>query len=308
VRGAHDFAAAGVDLHGHRVEYREIGDGPPVVLIHGMINSSRHWEAVARQLSRGHRVIAPDLIGHGDSATPRGDYSLGAHAAAIRDLLTVLGVERASIVGHSLGGGVALQFFYQFPQRTERLALVSSGGLGREVSPLLRTAALPGMSAALALASHPSVIAGLEEVSARLQARGQGIGASVQAVARALRPLGRRGSREAFLHTLRAVIDPKGQRVSATDRLHLLRVVPTLIVWGERDRTIPIEHGRAAHEAVPGSTFRTLPRAAHFPHLEDPDGLAQVLAAWLAESEPAQLADDDWGALVARRRAASLAP
>src|SRR4051794_2587422 len=308
MRGAQEFEAQAVDLHGHRAEYREIGDGPPVVLIHGMINSSRHWEAVARQLARSHRVIAPDLIGHGDSATPRGDYSLGAHAAAIRDLLTVLGVERASIVGHSLGGGVAMQFFYQFPQRTERLALVSSGGLGREVSPLLRTAAVPGVSAALAVASHPRVIAGLEEVSERLQARGKGVGASVQAVARALRPLGRPGSRAAFLHTLRAVIDPKGQRVSATDRLHLLRDMPTLVVWGERDRTIPIAHGRAVQDVVPHCRFRTLPRAAHFPHLEDPDGLAAVLAEFLAETEPAQLADDEWGALVARRTAASLAP
>src|SRR3954470_22537585 len=128
------FAAWQMDLHGHRVDYRMAGEGPPVVLIHGMVNSSRHWEAVARQLASDYTVIAPDLIGHGDSATPRGDYSLGAHAAAIRDLLAVIGIERATIIGHSLGGGVAMQFFWQFPQRVERLALVSSGGLGREVS------------------------------------------------------------------------------------------------------------------------------------------------------------------------------
>src|SRR5215510_6486437 len=132
------FAAHEVDLHGHRAVYRVAGSGPTVVLIHGMINSSRHWETVAARLARTHRVIAPDLIGHGDAATPRGDYSLGAHASSIRDLLTRIGVERATIVGHSLGGGVAMQFFYQFPQRVERLVLVSSGGLGREVSPMLR--------------------------------------------------------------------------------------------------------------------------------------------------------------------------
>src|SRR3954465_11383012 len=100
-----------IELHGHRVIYRIAGSGPPVVLIHGMINSSRHWEAVARRLARSPTVIAPDLIGHGASATPRGDYSLGAHAASIRDLLAAIGVERASVVGHSLGGGVAMQFF-----------------------------------------------------------------------------------------------------------------------------------------------------------------------------------------------------
>src|SRR3954463_1084886 len=198
MRGAQEFEAQAVDLHGHRAEYREIGDGPPVVLIHGMINSSRHWEAVARQLSRRHRVIAPDLIGHGDSATPRGDYSLGAHAAAIRDLLTVLGVERASIVGHSLGGGVAMQFFYQFPQRTERLALVSSGGLGREVSPLLRTAALPGVQNLIAIGAHPKVLNALWGAGERMRERGASKGIYLQAIARALRPLQDSGSRQAF--------------------------------------------------------------------------------------------------------------
>src|ERR687884_1657913 len=143
------FDAWQMQLHGHRVIYRVAGSGPPVVLIHGMVNSSRHWEQVALRLADRYTVIAPDLIGHGDSAAVRGDYSLGAHAAAIRDLLAALGIDRATIVGHSLGGGVAMQFFYQFPQRVDRLALVSSGGLGHEVSPMLRTAALPGASAAL---------------------------------------------------------------------------------------------------------------------------------------------------------------
>src|SRR4051794_38258774 len=149
------FEVHEAQLHGHRAVYRVAGSGPNVVLIHGMINSSRHWEQVASRLAGSYRVIAPDLIGHGDAATPRGDYSLGAHAAAIRDLLTTIGVERATIVGHSLGGGVAMQFFYQFPQRTERLALISSGGLGHDVSPMLRGAALPGTSGLLRLAAPP---------------------------------------------------------------------------------------------------------------------------------------------------------
>src|SRR4051794_41274775 len=120
-----------------------------------MVNSSRHWEAVALRLADRYQVIAPDLIGHGDSARPRGDYSLGAHAASIRDLLAAIGADRATVVGHSLGGGVAMQFFYQFPQRVDRLVLVSSGGLGREGSPLLRSAALPGGAAPPPPAAHP---------------------------------------------------------------------------------------------------------------------------------------------------------
>ncbi len=290
-----------IELHGRRAVYRIAGDGPPVVLIHGMLNSSSHWQSVALELASDHTVIAPDLIGHGDSAAPRGDYSLGAHAASIRDLLTALGIERASIVGHSLGGGVAMQFFYQFPARVERLVLVSSGGLGHEVSPMLRTAALPGMSAALSLAAHPRLLGAMWGVGTRLRRSGMRQGAYVQAVARALRPLERPQAREAFLQTLRAVIDVRGQRVSATDRLYLLESMPTMIVWGERDNTIPIEHGRSAHEAIPNSRFRTLPRAAHFPHLEEPEALVAVLREFLNDSEPCEMDDADWGALLSRR-------
>ncbi|HVS29346.1 MAG TPA: alpha/beta fold hydrolase [Solirubrobacteraceae bacterium] len=290
-----------IELHGHRVIYRIAGSGPPVVLVHGMVNSSRHWRSVALRLAQDYTVVAPDLIGHGDSATPRGDYSLGAHAASIRDLLASIGIDRATLVGHSLGGGVALQFFYQFPQRTERLALISSGGLGHEVSPLLRTAALPGASALLALAAHPRLLSALWRAGERLVERGHGKGVYAQAIARALRPLQRPGEREAFLQTLRSVIDVKGQRVSARDRLYLLGALPTLIVWGERDNTIPLAHGREAYEAIPGARFETLPRAAHFPHLEDPEGLAAVLHDFLETTEPARIDDADWGGLIAPR-------
>jgi pimeloyl-ACP methyl ester carboxylesterase len=301
-----------IKLHGHRAYYRIAGSGPPVVLIHGMVNSSRHWERVARRLAERYTVIAPDLIGHGDSTTPRGDYSLGAHAAFIRDLLAVIGVESATIVGHSLGGGVAMQFFYQFPQRTERLVLVSSGGLGREVSPLLRTAALPGASTLISLAAHRRLLDALWEGGARLRRGGRGAGVYLQAVVRALRPLEAPGAREAFLHTLRSVIDARGQRVSACDRLYLLAAMPTLIVWGERDRTIPLAHGLQAQSVIPGARFATLAKAAHFPHLEDPEGLADVLLDFLSTTQPVHLADEDWAGLIEpraprRRRASGVA-
>ena len=295
------FEAWEIELHGHRVIYRMAGEGPPVVLIHGMVNSSRHWESVALRLADEYTVIAPDLLGHGDSAAVRGDYSLGAHAASIRDLLAAIGIDRATIVGHSLGGGVAMQFFYQFPQRTERLALVSSGGLGREVSPLLRGATLPGAAALVWLAAHPHLLSALDRAGARLQAGGSRRGVYLQAVVRALRPLEEPEARKAFLHTLRSVIDARGQRVSARDRLYLLGPMPTLIVWGERDNTIPLAHGRAAHEAIPGSRFETLPGAAHFPHLEDPDGLAAVLRDFIRSTEPQRIDDWDWGHVLARR-------
>jgi pimeloyl-ACP methyl ester carboxylesterase len=287
-----------VELHGHRAIYRIAGSGPPIVLVHGMVNSSRHWQQVAQRLAGRYTVIAPDLIGHGDSATPRGDYSLGAHAAVIRDLLAVIGFDRATFVGHSLGGGVVLQFFYQFPQRVERLALVSAGGLGHEVSPLLRTAALPGVSALLAAGAHPRVLDAIRATGVRMRGRGSSKGIYLEAIARALRPLERPGAREAFLQTLRSVIDVRGQRVSAVDRLYLLGGFPTLIVWGERDNTIPLSHGRAAHEAIPGSRFETLPRAAHFPHLEDPEGLAAVLLDFMETTEPGLIDDTSWGEVI----------
>jgi pimeloyl-ACP methyl ester carboxylesterase len=295
------FDAWQVELHGHRVIYRIAGSGPPVVLIHGMVNSSRHWEDVALRLADRYTVIAPDLIGHGDSATPRGDYSLGAHAASIRDLLAVIGVDHATIVGHSLGGGVAMQFFYQFPQRTERLVLISSGGLGQEVSPLLRGAALPGAATILRAAAHRRVLDAMWWIGERMRQRGLGKGVYLQAIARALRPLERAGARKAFTQTLRSVIDVHGQRVSARDRLYLLRGFPALIVWGERDHTIPQSHGLAAHEAIPGSHFVTLPRAAHFPHLEDPEGLATALHEFISTTDPARIDDADWGGLISPR-------
>ncbi len=290
-----------IELHGRRVIYRVAGNGPPVVLIHGMLNSSSHWEAVASRLTDTYTVIAPDLIGHGDSAAPRGDYSLGAHAASIRDLLAAIGIDRATIVGHSLGGGVAMQFFYQFPQRVERLALISSGGLGRDVSPMLRTAALPVTSALLSLTIQPRLLGAIWDVGRRLRERGVSLGVYLQAIARALRPLQTAEARAAFLHTLRSVIDARGQRVSATDRLYLLEAIPTLILWGNRDHTIPIEHGRRAALAIPGSTFAEIDDAAHFPHLENPEQVAHRLREFMVATEPGRIEDSDWGSVLAGR-------
>src|SRR4051794_17136527 len=279
-----------IELHGHTVVYRMIGDGPPVVLIHGMVNSSRHWRGVAERLADRYTVIAPDLVGHGDSATPRGDYSLGAHATVIRDLLSALGIERSTVVGHSLGGGVAMTYFWQFPHRVERLALLSSGGLGPEVSPLLRSASLPGFRRALGLIVNRPVLLTLR--AGGVQGRN---------IARAFAPLETQGAREAFVQTLRSVIDRHGQRVSATDRLYLLEHLPALIAWGDRDHTIPIEHGLAAHRAAPTSRFVTIEGAAHFPHIEEPEPVAAALGDFIASTEPAHYDEDTWQAVLRRR-------
>ncbi|CAN5413796.1 alpha/beta fold hydrolase [soil metagenome] len=298
---ATSFDAWKVELHGHEVIYRTVGDGPPVVLVHGMLNSSLHFKKVAMRLAERHTVIVPDLIGHGDSATPRGDYSIGAHAAVIRDLLSAIGVERASIVGHSLGGGIAMQYFWQFPERVERLALISAGGLGRDVGLPLRLAALPGASVALWLASNPRTLGAIETAASKMDERGSQKSLYLRQVVRALRPLERPGARQAFLQTLRSVIDPGGQHVSARDRLYLLGPVPTLIVWGERDGMIPIEHGREAAAQIPHSRFESIPAAGHFPHLDSPDALSDVLLDWLATTDARHLDSEEWAELISSR-------
>src|SRR4051812_4880760 len=254
-----------IELHGHPVSYRLAGSGPAVVLIHGITSSSRTWETVLPALAEHHTVIAPDLLGHGHSAKPRGDYSLGAYASGIRDLLVALGHARATVVGHSLGGGIAMQLAYQFPERVERLVLVNSGGLGPEVSLMLRAATLPGSEYVL-----PLLCAGALHDAARAVGKAFGViglkpGADLTGMAEGFASLTAVDARHAFLHTARSIIDITGQRVSARDRLYLTEGMPTLIVWGERDPVIPAAHGYAAHAAMPGSRLEMFEGAGHFP-------------------------------------------
>ena len=240
-------------------------------------------------LSERFTVLAPDLLGHGHSAKPRGDYSLGAYASGIRDLLTALGYDGATIVGHSLGGGVAMQLAYQFPERCERLVLISSGGLGDDVHPLLRAATLPGAEWVLPLIAHPRLRDAGQAVGDFLTRLGVRPAPELAEMARGYGSLSDREAREAFLHTLRAVIDPGGQRVSARDRLYLAADVPTLMIWGARDRVIPVEHGRRAHQEIPGSRFVEIPGAGHFPMLDAPQQLVHELTDFITSTEPALL-------------------
>jgi pimeloyl-ACP methyl ester carboxylesterase len=287
-----------IHLHGHRVCYRLAGEGPLIVLVHGITSTSASWERVMPRLARRYTVLAPDLLGHGESAKPRGDYSLGAHASGIRDLAGALGFETGTILGHSFGGGVAMQFAYQFPENTERLVLVSSGGLGREVHMLLRAASLPGSELVLPVLSSDRLV-GLGQGFARLLG-GVGLraGTDLEEMARGIASLAEPGSRAAFLHTLRAAVDVGGQRVSATDRLYLAEKMPTLIMWGARDSIIPTEHGADAHAAMPGSRFEVLAGAGHFPHLDDPLRFVEVLEDFLQDTPPADVAPEDFRELL----------
>ncbi len=278
-----------LELHGHRVRYRLGGEGPAIVLIHGITGSSATWEQILPQLARDFTVLAPDLLGHGDSAKPRGDYSLGAYASGIRDLMIALGIDRATYVGHSLGGGVAMQLAYQFPERLDRLVLVSSGGLGKEVHLMLRLVALPAAEYVLPLlVAEPLRNAG--EAVAGLFARiGLRAGYDLEEIARGFASLGDVDARQAFVHTARSIIDIEGQRVSATDRLYLAAEVPTLLIWGKRDPIIPAKHGEAAQREIPGSRLELFPDAGHFPYRQDPQRFVEALSDFIADTEPAQL-------------------
>jgi pimeloyl-ACP methyl ester carboxylesterase len=281
-----------IELHGHAVGFQAAGEGPLLLLLHGITSTSDAWREVMPRLAERYTVVAPDLLGHGRSAKPRGDYSLGAYAAGVRDLLAVLGFERGTVVGHSLGGGVALQFSYLFPQHVERMALVCSGGLGKEVHPLLRAATLPGSEWVLPLLAREwSVRAGdaIREVASKV---GLEAGPDMAEFARGYSSLVEKGARDAFLHTMRSVIDEKGQRISALDRLYLADQLPTLIMWGTQDPIIPVAHGRNAKELLPHARYVELERSGHWPMLDAPNDFHRELVEFIESTEPWEYDED----------------
>jgi pimeloyl-ACP methyl ester carboxylesterase len=282
-----DLSPRFAEIHGQRVSYRRAGEGPVVLLIHGMAGSSRTWLDVMSILARDYTIIAPDLLGHGESAKPRGDYSLGAHASGLRDLLIgVLGIERATVVGQSLGGGIAMQLAYQHPELCERLVLAGSGGLGRDVNWILRLLAIPGAEHVLPAFCPHFVLERGEKLAHFLSTRG--IHAPhIAEMWRAYASLCKPENRHAFIRTVRAVVDPGGQSVSANDRLYLTSTIPTLILWGDRDAIIPVDHAHAAAERISGSRLEIFENAGHFLHVEEPARFAAALADFIVETEAA---------------------
>jgi pimeloyl-ACP methyl ester carboxylesterase len=286
-----------ISVHGRTVSYLEAGEGPLLLLVHGMAGTARNWDSVIEPLALHNTVVAPDFPGHGESAPGGGDYSLGSLASGLRDLMIALGHDRATLVGHSLGGGVALQFTYQFPEMVERLVLVSSGGLGPEVGAILRAAALPGADLFIRSTAAPgSAVFG--RLSGALGKIGLRPNADLAEVGRAYSSLADADRRKAFLSTLHAVVDTDGQRVAALDRLYLAENLPVLIVWGERDPIIPVGHGRAAHAQLPGSRLEVFPDAGHIPMLESPGRFAAVLQRFLDDTEPADFDTAEWKARI----------
>jgi pimeloyl-ACP methyl ester carboxylesterase len=259
-------------------------------------------------LAQGHTVVAPDLLGHGLSDKPRADYSVAGYACAMRDLLTVLGIDRVSVVGHSLGGGVAMQFAYQFPERCERLVMVATGGIGADLHLLLRLAAVPGSGAVLGLLTATPV-PGLGWVAARtLGWLHSDLGRDVDELMRTFQTLRVPTARRAFLRTLRTSVDGRGQAITMLDRCYLAAGMPSMIVWGDRDAVIPVEHARIAHAAMPGSRLEIFEDAGHFPHRSDPDRFQAVLEDFLATTLPASHSIPQWRSLLRAGRVGPVTP
>ncbi|MGZ8801073.1 MAG: alpha/beta fold hydrolase [Mycobacterium sp.] len=266
-----------LELHGDRVAYQDAGSGDDaLLLIHGMAGSSETWRAVIPRLSKKYRVVAPDLLGHGQSAKPRSDYSLGAFAVWLRDLLDELGISRATVIGQSLGGGVAMQFAYQHRDYCQRLVLISSGGLGPDVGWTLRLLSAPGAELILPVIAPPPVVTAGNKLRSWLSAGGiqSPRGAEMWS---AYTSLADSQTRQAFLKTLRSVVDYRGQSVSALNRLHLTSDTPTMVIWGDQDRVIPIEHGYAVLDAQPGCRLEVLAGVGHFPHVERPSDVSDLI-------------------------------
>ena len=274
-------------LHGHRRAFVKVGQGPVLLLLHGLGCDHTTWEPVIDSLARRYTVIAPDLLGHGQSAKPRADYSVGGYANAMRDLITVLGIDKVTVVGHSFGGGIAMQFAYQFPERTERLILVASGGLGPEVSPAIRAITTPGFHQVMGLLTLPGVrhvgMAGLRALSGAPLKHAR----DLHEVANIYDSFKDPYARHAIQHVVRAVVDWRGQIVTMADRAYLTEAMPMCVVWGRDDKVIPVRHADNVGELAPKARVEVIPNAGHFPHKDHPHRFAKIVHEFIRTTQPA---------------------
>jgi pimeloyl-ACP methyl ester carboxylesterase len=281
-------------IHGHRRAFVKAGSGPALLLLHGLGCDHTTWSSVIATLARRYTVIAPDLLGHGRSDKPRADYSVGGYANGMRDLLTVLGIDKATVVGHSFGGGVAMQFAYQFPERTERLVLVAPGGIGREVTAIIRAITLPGFQTALGVATMPGLLHAAKLALRTLSRTGISQARDLDEVAEIVQHLSDRKARAAITHVVRAVVDWRGQVVTMADRAYLTHAMPMCVVWGSEDNVIPADHAALAREIAPDATVEVIPNSGHFPHKDHPQRFVKILNDFIRSTDPATYDRDRW--------------
>ncbi|WP_232679170.1 alpha/beta fold hydrolase [Nocardioides sp. R-C-SC26] len=297
-----------VTLHGHRRAFVKTGSGPAVLLLHGLACDHTTWSPVIEALAQRYTVIAPDLLGHGKSAKPRADYSVGGYANAMRDLLTVLGIDKVTVVGHSFGGGVAMQFAYQFPERTERMMLVASGGLGPEVTPIIRAITTPGYHQLVGVLTVPGVrhlgIAGLRG----LASTGWKSTRDLAEIAEIYETFRDPDARAAIRHVVRAVVDWRGQIVTMADRAYLTEAMPMAVVWGRDDKVIPVRHASNAAALAPNARIEVIPNAGHFPHKDHPERFVKILHDWISTTRPAVYSRAKWRTLLRAGQVGPLSP
>ena len=299
MRGRREPELHHVVIHGHRRAFVRTGSGPALLLLHGLGCDHTTWRPVVESLAKSFTVIAPDLLGHGDSDKPRADYSIGGYANGMRDLLTLLGIDRVTVVGHSLGGGVAMQFAYQFPERTERLVLVAPGGFGPEVTPAIRVITTPGFQQVMGLLALPGLLqvtAGSLRVLAATripQLR------DLAEVADIYESFADPRARAAIRHVVRAVVDWKGQVITMADRAYLTEAMPMCVVWGADDQVIPVEHAANAGTLAPGARVEIIPNAGHFPHKDHPERFVRIVRDFVRTTQPATYDRERWRALLA---------
>jgi pimeloyl-ACP methyl ester carboxylesterase len=285
-------------VHGYRRAFRTAGSGPALLLLHGIGDSSDTWEPVIEELAEHYTVIAPDLLGHGRSDRPRADYSIAAFACGMRDLISVLDIDRVTVVGHSLGGGIAMQFAYQFPERCERMALMCSGGVGPKTHPLFHIVATPGVETFLPVLRLP----GMKQMGSvwlkALKFMDTDLGRDAEDLVRVFDALPDTPARSAFLRTLRSAVDRRGQVITMLDRCYLAEGMPTLLIWGARDAIIPVDQAHLVHEAMPGSQLEIFENAGHFPHHTEPQRFLKVIREFMDTTEPANYSAAQWRTLL----------
>ena len=287
-----------VTLHGHRRAFVKTGSGPALLLLHGLACDHTTWAPVIEALAQRYTVIAPDLLGHGASDKPRADYTLGGYANGMRDLLTVLNIDKVTVVGHSFGGGVAMQFAYQFPERTERMVLVASGGLGPEVTPAIRAISSPGFHQLMGLLTLPGVrqintgaLRALSHLPSKLTH-------DLDEVADIVDSFADPDARAAIRHVVRAVVDWRGQIVTMADRAYLTDAMPMCVVWGRDDQVLPVSHAATAERIAPKARVEVIADAGHFPHKDHPQRFVSILHDFVQSTQPAVYSRARWRALL----------
>ena len=280
--GRVNFEERHIDVGGLPTRYLTAGTGPPLVLLHGVGDNALDWQWVVPTLAGNYRLYALDLPGSGGSAKPSADYSPAFFTRFVAAFLDALGVDHAAVIGHSLGGLVGLRLALSEPERIAALSLVASGGLGREVTYALRSLALPGYG--------KLTVAWGKRPPGALQ-RALGRSALLFAHPRGVPPIWLKeqyrlarlpGFLEAQLATLRAQVGLRGQREVLVDQLPHLRM-PTLVVWGTRDRVLPYSQAQVAVSRLKGGSLELIPDCGHLPHVEQPERFVSSLDHFLRE-------------------------